>query len=161
MARYVDAAKSGNTTAFAQLYSMVYQSMYNMAVYNLNNREDAQDAVSEAVTDAFVQIKTLKDPLAFRSWIVRILYAKIKRKQKSYVMEKGFVPIADQVVDTDTIELRSLLSTVEFEERRIVTLSVIFGYTSEEISKITGIKAATVRSKLARTLALLRRNMER
>ena len=37
------------------------------------------------------------------------------------------------------------------------TLSVLYGYTSDEISKITGINSATVRSYLSRGKAKIRR----
>ena len=37
------------------------------------------------------------------------------------------------------------------------TLSAIYGYTSDEISKITGINSATVRTYLARGKAKLRK----
>jgi len=42
------------------------------------------------------------------------------------------------------------------DERLVLSLSVVSGYKSEEIAKITGISANTVRSKAARAKIKLR-----
>ena len=80
----VKRARNGDADAFAELYSSVYKDLYHIALCNLRNSEDAADAVSDTVLDAFASIKNLKDENAFKTWIVRILMAKIKKKQKEY-----------------------------------------------------------------------------
>ena len=59
----VSLARKGDTEAFARLYSIVYKEMYHTALYNLRNRHDAYDAVSETVIDAFASIGKLKKVL--------------------------------------------------------------------------------------------------
>ena len=76
----VDLARQGNTEAFARLYSTVYEDLYHIALYSLRSSHDAADAVSETVLDAFCFIKKLRSPDSFKSWIMSILAAKIKRK---------------------------------------------------------------------------------
>ena len=80
--KYVSLAKKGDTEAFAKLYSLVYKDMYHIALYSLRNSQDASDAVSEAVLDAFSSIGNLRSEEAFRHWIMKILSAKIKQKQR-------------------------------------------------------------------------------
>ena len=58
--KYVSLAKKGDTEAFAKLYSLVYKDMYHIALYSLRNSQDASDAVSEAVLDAFSSIGNLR-----------------------------------------------------------------------------------------------------
>ena len=53
-------ARDGDTAAFAELYSLVYEDMYRTALYNLRSEHDACDAVSEAVIDAYASIGRLK-----------------------------------------------------------------------------------------------------
>ena len=45
------------------------------------------------------------------------------------------------------------------EERETVLLSFVSGYTSREISKITGEKDTTIRSRLSRAAAKLRKHL--
>ena len=80
----VRQAKHGSTDAFASLYQEVYEDLYRFAVYVLQDPADAQDAVSETVTDAFASIGQLRSEQAFRGWIFRILSAKCKRRRKEY-----------------------------------------------------------------------------
>ena len=76
-----ELAGRGDTAAFSRLYSLVYKDMYRTALYNLRNTHDAADAVSDAVADAFENIGRLKNAEAFKAWIMKILFAKIKKRQ--------------------------------------------------------------------------------
>ena len=80
-----EAAKHGDVAAFASLYSEVYKDMYKFAFYTLGHREDAEDAVADAVTAAYGQIARLKSAEAFRPWIFRILSNICRRTLKTYV----------------------------------------------------------------------------
>ena len=57
--------------------------------------------------------------------------------------------------------LVELLNALPDEDRQIVLLSVLEGYSSKEIAGITGIKANTVRSRLSRSLHKLRTEIEK
>ena len=79
----VSLAVKGDAQAFSRLYALVYEEMYRTAFFSLRNEHDAADAVSETVLDAFSSIKKLRREDAFRSWIFKILMAKIERKQQA------------------------------------------------------------------------------
>ncbi|MBQ8515404.1 MAG: sigma-70 family RNA polymerase sigma factor [Ruminococcus sp.] len=152
-------AQQGDTAAFARLYETVYQDLYHTAYYSLRNHEhDAADAVSETVMEAFASIKNLKNPEAFRSWIFRILSAKIKRKQRDYYRQQE--ELTAHAVSEDfsyaPSELREVLQTLSDTDRLILSLSVLSGYTSEEIGRICDMQPGTVRSRLSRMKAVLR-----
>lgn len=68
----VKRAKEGEIAAFAALYEEIYKDLYRFALYTLRNRQDAEDAVSEAVTDAFASIGKLRREDAFRAWLPSI-----------------------------------------------------------------------------------------
>ncbi len=150
----VKLAISGDTEAFARLYSLVYKDMYHIARYNLRNSYDASDVVSDAVADAFQSIKKLRNEKAFRSWIMRILFVKIKKKQKEYMNCKTeeyddcFGESFD--FDYEYHDLKIAMDNLDKESKMILSMSVINGYTSKEIAKICRINPATVRSRLAR-----------
>lgn len=56
---------------FAEYYRMVYQDMYRFALYTLKNPHDAEDVTGEAVMDAYASVDKLRDPEAFRAWILQ------------------------------------------------------------------------------------------
>ena len=70
-------AKEGDADAFASLYETVSSKLYSTAFYMLGRKEDAEDVVMETVTDAFSEIRSLREPAAFEGWIFRILMNKI------------------------------------------------------------------------------------
>lgn len=153
----VKKARAGDADAFAELYSLVYKDLYRIALVNLKNQHDASDVVSDTVLEAYSSIKKLKDEKAFKAWIIKILTVKIKNKQKEYIKNRDYREEIDSVEQekTDEINYGGLEIMEEFrrlnkEERLVLSLSVVSGYTSEEIAKATGLSANTVRSKAAR-----------
>ena len=156
-AQCVKKARAGDADAFAELYSTVYKDLYRIALVNLKNQHDASDVVSDTVLEAFSSIKKLKDEKAFKAWIIKILTVKIKNKQKEYIKTRNYQEELESVEQekTDEINYGGLEVMEEFrrlneEERLVLSLSVVSGYTSEEIAKVTGLSANTVRSKAAR-----------
>lgn len=155
---YAALAAKGDTEAFSKLYEIVYKDLYHIALYSLRNPHDACDAVSDTVMDAFSSIGKLKNPEAFKSWIFKILYSKIKKKQKEYLnsgSEEEEI-IGYEEFDFESADLKEALSVLDSESKMILSLSVLEGYSGDEISRICGIKASTVRSKLSRIKQKLR-----
>lgn len=155
----VKLAKKGDTSAFSRLYETVYKDLYHIALYSLKNSHDAGDVVSDTVLDAFCSIDKLREPEKFRSWIMRILSVKIKRKQKEYFstaeeLDENFPDISD--FDYDSVELKEALNRLDSDSRLMLSLSVLGGYTSDEISEMCEIKSGTVRSRLSRIKEKLR-----
>ena len=154
-----ELAGRGDTAAFSRLYSLVYKDMYRTALYNLRNTHDAADAVSDAVADAFENIGRLKNAEAFKAWIMKILFAKIKKRQREYMNSGAEISPESLYVgefDFESSELREAVCLLDDESRAILSLSVLGGYKSMEIAEISGIKASTVRSKLSRIKEKLR-----
>ncbi|SDB03820.1 RNA polymerase sigma factor [Eubacterium oxidoreducens] len=161
----VKAARRGDTHAFATLYETVYEDMYRYALYLLKRPEDAADAVSDAVTDAFAQMKQLKNPDAFKSWIFKILNHKCKQKMRDYVSEP--VELTDEglerttLVETpidqlDQLYVRELFDSLPALDREIIGLHIFAGYTAREIAQLYGMNENTVRSRESRALKKLR-----
>lgn len=154
----VRLAQQGSSEAFSRLYATVYKDMYHIALYSLRNSHDAADAVSDTVLDAFCSIKKLKDPDCFRGWIMKILFAKIKRIQRNYFDVPGELKEDTSIseFDFESVELRESIDRLNTGSRLLLSLSVLGGYSSEEISKICDIKASTVRSRLSAIKKALR-----
>lgn len=149
----VKLARKGDTAAFAELYSEVYRDLYHCALYNLRNEHDACDVVSEAVLDAFSSIKNLKNEEAFKAWIMRILFVKIKKRQKEYINCGIDIDEAGELFsdfEYDSIELKNAIDSLDSSSKAILSLSALGGYTSAEIGRICKMNSSSVRSRLSR-----------
>lgn len=151
----VNQARFGDAHAFARLYEMIYQDLYRFALYTLKNIPDAEDAVSDTVTDAFRQIRTLKKPEAFKSWIFKILTNKCKQKLKSYLDKTAELPEDLEAVSPDLnrkLDVQEAFWALDDEARMILSLNLFAGYTSSEIGQLLNLNENTVRSKQSRAL---------
>ncbi len=164
----VRLAQAGDAGAFAELYSLVYKDLYRIALLNLGNQHDASDVVSDTVLEAFTSISKLRDEKAFKAWITKILTVKIKNKRKEYKQIRNFREDIDTLdeeklsdvnkeINYEGLEVMDGFRLLSEEERLVLSLSVVSGYSSEEIAKMFGTNANTVRSKTARAKSKLKK----
>ncbi len=151
----VTLAKQGDAHAFSRLYAFIYKDLYRFAVYLLQNTQDAEDAVSEAVLDAFARMSTLRDPGAFKHWMFAILSAKCKRKIRQYtnadaeLSEDLAVPMPDL---NERLDVQHAFAALPRTDRLILSLNLFAGYSSQEIAELLDMNANTVRSRQSRAL---------
>lgn len=166
--RLVSLAQKGDADAFAELYSLYYSRLYRTALSLMKRREDAEDVVMEAVSSAFRAISSLREPEKFEHWLFTLLYNTAKRRLKLNSRRGITAELSDDIPSEDgqieQAELRELLSAARArlsdEENAIITLSVMNGYSSDEVGSIMGLRPGTVRSKLSRSLSKLRSALE-
>ncbi len=168
--RLVERAKAGDAEAFGQLYAQYAQDLYRFAYYYLGSREEAEDAVQDAVCAAFQGVGALRSAASFRAWLFSILantckhhIAAVKERRLTTPLEEARRLGEGECSEALALalELREAIYALSDEERSIVLLSVIGGYKSHEIAKALSCPPGTVRSKLSRTLARLRLTAEK
>lgn len=167
-AQLAKRATKGDATAFGELYSLFAGEMYRYALYSLGSAESAQDAVQETALEAFRSIGKLKNESAAKAWFFGILYNVCKHFQREkYKADFTSLDLCEELSSADTseelligLDLVRLINTLSEQEREIVLLSAVCGYSGKEIAEVTGIPHGTVRSKLSRTLARLREETE-
>lgn len=156
----IESAKAGNSQAFAKLYEEIYKDLYHYALYMLQNRQDAEDAVSDTVLVAFTGIHKLRNAEAFRGWCFQITTNICRKKRKEYLKKQ--VELEERMVEwvdntQEALDVRKALKLLTEEERQIIGMSILAGYTSEEIGRSLHLKPGTVRSKLSRSLEKMRK----
>lgn len=144
---------------FAQMYETVYIDLYRFALCLMKNKQDAEDAVGEAVLRAYENIRKLKDENAFKSWIFTITANTCKSrlreaaKRKSESIDECLTNTLSEEMDYGlSIDVRKAFTVLNDEEQTIIGLSVFGGYSSKEIGQMLGLKDNTVRSKKVRAL---------
>ena len=167
----VEKASLGDKEAFSKLYYSCYKDLYNFALYILGNPEDAADVVADAFVEIWKGIGKLRSPEAFAPWAFKILSIRCKKEIGENIKRRGECDFNELIetpfagsenLEADISEETTLalaLSALDSEERMIIILSVIYGYTRREISEIIGKPQGTVASKLYRSYAKLKKLM--
>lgn len=138
-------------------------SLYHVAKTLLREDADCADAIQEAIVSAFTKLHTLRRDEYAKTWLTRILINEcydILRNQKRLVsIEEQAVPEQEET-GRDYSDLYEALETLPEEMRICVTLFYMEGYSIREIASILEVKENTVKSRLSRAKAKLRRELE-
>ena len=133
--------------------------MYRAARAVLDSDADAQDAVSQAVLQAWQSLARLRDRDAVRPWLVKIAvncaYAQ-RRKQGRVVYLEDLVqePAAPEPPRYDG--LWEAVCALPRDRRAVVVLFYYEAMTVDEIAKCLGVPRGTVKSRLSRARAQLK-----
>ncbi len=162
------AAQRGDADAFGELYSLYKNEMYRYACIVVGNPDAAEDAVMDAVLEAFKSLPNLRKAESFKGWLFKILNVSCRKHYRDF---NNDLPLTEQAdfLESDSgwmeqielgMELEQAMSVLSPDERQIVMMRAVSGIGSLEISETLGISHATVRSKYSRALAKLKNKLE-
>ena len=145
---------------FARAVTVTEKKLYIAAFSVTANAEDAKDAVADAVAYAWEHLGELKDERKFDLWLLRITYSRakmIRRKRRKYEDIDELANEFSYEADTSELEFFDILvrARLSLEERRIITLYFLYGYTMPEIARMTGKNQNYVKTKYYRALKKL------
>lgn len=138
---------------------MFKNDLYKIAKSRLKNDDDVCDVVQETMITAFKTIRKLKQPLCFKSWIIKIL---INKSNNLYKTSKKTIISLDEIANyksnhdnsieyTDAIlDFNFICKNLKYEDRIIVILYYMEKFTDKEIGKILDLKENTVKTKRTR-----------
>lgn len=138
------------------------KQMYVVAYSILKNPTDAEDVVQEALLTAYERLHTLQDEEKFKPWLMRILVnqAKMYIRKNSRIVYIGNEEEIDQVTPKNNYEeIWDVVLSLNSKLSLVVILYYSQGYSVKEISKIAGIPAGTVKSRLSKARELLRKEL--
>ncbi len=164
----VSAAASGDEHALAQLIATHHSPMVRAAFVITGDTATAREAAQNAWSIAWTRLGTVRDPGRIREWLVAIsanearqLARRSQRRQVREIRVDGFDPVADDPAeDIDLVDLERALGGLSLDERRLLALRYVAGLDSTVIASRLGMSASGVRSRLARTLERLRRELD-
>jgi RNA polymerase sigma-70 factor, ECF subfamily len=182
LAPLVERARAGDASAFEQIMICTERRVVATAWRILGDREDARDAAQEVFLRAYKYLGTFKEDQNFSGWLYRItvnVCRDIARKRSgggrerfiSYEadLEEGILETIASPEDTETraIEAQerfivaSALSSLSEKERNALVLRDMEGFSTEEVARILGTRAATVRSQISTGRTKIKRYCER
>ncbi len=134
--------------------------------YSNFHRQDAEDVLQEGFIRIFNKIHLYKDFGSFEGWMKRIfINIAIRRNQNAQKKAHISAPLGDNISTIHVPEAFNNLSVEEILDviadlpqgyRMVFNLSVIDGYSHNEIAQILDIKPATSRSQLTKAKQLLK-----
>jgi RNA polymerase sigma-70 factor (ECF subfamily) len=175
--------RKGDVRAFDELVRRYERQIYNFAHKMTGNREDAFDVAQDALVRVFHHIDTFRSQSSFSTWLYRIVLnsyldsrkrARIREKSISldqYLSEEegfGAKQVADQAPAPDETviegERNRLLQEAIFSlpdyQRAMIILYHVQHVAYEEIAEILSLPIGTVKSRLNRARAALRKKLE-
>jgi RNA polymerase sigma-70 factor (ECF subfamily) len=164
--RHVD----GDGDAFGVLVARHRDRLWAVAVRTLGNREDAADAVQDALISAYRRADSFRGDSAVTTWLHRIVVnacLDLIRRRKARPTD----PLPEhedrdeslsQAVDADAadrrvqqLEVLAALRTLPEEQRAALVLVDMEGYSVEETARMLDCAPGTVKSRCARGRAKL------
>lgn len=138
---------------FAAAVTQHSRVMFRAARAVLDSDADAEDAVGQAILQAWQSAGRLRDKSAVRPWLVKIAvncaYAQ-RRKQGNvvYLEDVDLEPAAPE--PAQTAGLWEAVCALPPERRAVVTLFYYEDMTVEEIAGVLHVPPGTVKSRLSR-----------
>ncbi len=170
-------ARNPKRDRFERMAEEVFPSLFGSALRLTRDREDAQDLTQEAIIRAYEAFDRF-DGRNFKAWMLRILtnlyinrYRQRQRAGLGQSMDEEGAPepaadlsqIPDRMMFDHLMggEVEAALAKVPTDFRIAVLLSDVEELSYEEIAEVTNVPIGTVRSRIARGRAILRRELER
>lgn len=164
------AHAAGNRDAFAELVRRHRDRLWAVALRTLHDREEAADALQDALLKAYKSAGSFRGEAAVTTWLHRIVVNacldRVRRRQArptvplpSNTLDDDGRPRsepASPVVDHDThLVVRQALAQLPEEQRAALILVDVQGYPVAEVAEILGVAEGTVKSRCSRGRARL------
>lgn len=168
----IEKCKNGDLASFEALFALYGEKIYQIAYRYFGNSEDAQDLTQEAFIKIYRNINQYRGEAQFSTYVFRIAtnlcydeLRKRKRKKeepidKELELEDGKVIV--QIAGTlDSPEeklerrekqkvLQHYIAKLPLEQRTVVILRDIEGFSYEEIATFLDCSLGTVKSRISR-----------
>lgn len=122
-------------------------------------KSDCEDAVQSAILSAWEHLPDLKDENAFDAWLVQITVNRCRQIQRGYKKEKDtYAALKErtQALDSDATVLDEAMDALSDEERRLIRLHHLQGYSLRELSAAAGKSEDVLKMRLYRARRRLR-----
>jgi len=182
----VERCRAGDRKAFEEIVAHSQKRVFNIGYRILGNAEEAKDVAQEVFLSVFESIKDLREEAKFDSWLVQITLNHCRNRWKylkrrhyftsdslddPYETEDGEMPKwVDDPSDNPEVlyEKRMIhefiqkgLLNLKDEQRELIVLRDLQGFSYEEIGELFRCPVGTVKSKVHRARMDLKRVLER
>jgi RNA polymerase sigma-70 factor (ECF subfamily) len=169
--REIKSSKIKKQSLFFLLVEKYQERLFRLATLIIGNSIDAEDALQNAFISAFQSIDNFQERSSFYTWIYRIVINKSKdmksglKKNKEKFIEGSELEINDQRLNIQGDVERQEQSEFLFKKisllkniyREILILRYFEELSYQDIAEILGINIGTVKSRIHKAKASLKR----
>lgn len=154
--------KSIDTDRFFEAVTFLMNDMFAYAFSITKQREDAEDAVHNAIVKAYDGLGKLRNEAKLKPWLFAILRNEallILRQRKRFTALTDDFPSAGET-SAERLDAANAVATLPQKLREAVVLYYKLGYSTEEIAEIVRIPRGTVMSRLHRAREIIKKQLE-
>lgn len=172
----VSRAKQGDKRAFEEIVGLYEKKVFSTIYYMVKDENDVEDIAQEVFIKIYKNLNNFKEKSSLYTWIYRITINVCIDKLKSkkdviYIDEKvqtedGEVDIEledkskgpEKIVEENDLKerLTNAIRKLPIEQRTMIVLRDIKGFTYMEIAEMTKTNLGTVKSKINRSRQALK-----
>jgi RNA polymerase sigma-70 factor (ECF subfamily) len=155
---------AGDADAFTALVRRHQDRLWAVALRTLGDREDAADALQEALISAYRSAGSYRGDAKVTTWLHRVVVnACLDRARRNKVRstvpmpeDGGPVDPHDRLGDRETaMEIEAALATLPEEQRAALVLVDVQGMPVDDAAAVLGVPSGTVKSRCSRGRARL------
>jgi RNA polymerase sigma-70 factor (ECF subfamily) len=160
----VAAHVAGDPDAFTTLVRRHQHRLWAVALRTLGDREEAADALQDALLSAYRSASTYRGDARVTTWLHRVVVnACLDRVRRSKVRptvpmpeDGGPADTHDRLGDRETaIEIEAALAQLPDEQRAALVLVDVHGMPVDDVAAVLGVPVGTVKSRCSRGRARL------
>ncbi len=163
--------QAGNTRAFNQLYTVLWEPLYVHARTLVMDEDKAKDILQEIWVD-YWQRRNKIDPANIRAYLFRAVkyktYNYLRDHKFNHVQLEAIHTLADVVPEQDTEDhaylfasfIEPSLERLPSRCQSIFKLSRIEGYSNDEIARLLNISKRTVENQISLAMKRLRTDLQ-
>ena len=159
------AAIHGDREAFGMIIRIHSRALFAIAYGILQNREEAEDAVQDALVKAWKSRWRLRDPEKFPAWLCMIARHRARdifRRRRTVPLSGEMTePVESEATDTTALDqqLHFALAALPELHRSALALRYFEEMDYRSIEKLLGLSNGALRGILGRTLATMRKQL--
>ncbi len=151
--------------------------LFRLAYHFCGNQDDAEDLVQDLLAKLYPRAAELRDLEQLRPWLARVLYRMYIDRCRSVARSPVLRPLGDATdadqcahpapgpeaaAENDGLQQRltHALGQLNSDQRAVVILHDIEGYTLAELQDVLGAPLGTLKSRLNRAHSQLRQQLE-
>jgi RNA polymerase sigma-70 factor, ECF subfamily len=153
--------------AYALAVHSTQDSLYRFLVHLLRDEDEAREVFQDTYIRVFRGLDGFRGEASLTTWVLRIgrnlawnrhRHAKTRRAFETSLEDSDIDPPAAEITRHNDLEVA--LTRLPDVQREAVLLFYMEGFSVEEVARVTGRPANTVKSDLSRARAKLREHLE-
>lgn len=158
---------------FDQIYESLWPQVYKFIYYKVQNKQEAEELSQEVFQRVYKQVcKNNVNEDKIKQYVFaasrNIVFDSWRKRERNYkviqlddIVEKEVELVDENRIVESNMIVQEALSLLSEDEREIIVLRIIKGYSINEVSRILGKPEGTIKSSQFRALNKLKQKLQK